>query len=338
MTTQKLLDELAEKEATATKIKLEATSQVNAIDKRVQDRIEELERAQRARAQAKREREAENERRIRDAEMKAREKVAEAEQARRAADRACEDAEKKAEQAKSSKKVAQRSLEALRPLAQKRIAIAALGAADATKGAEEYVQTVDEEETERHKRFEAHAVASKADVEKKHVDLQKAATDQVTIAEDRAASRARFRELCGLTRVRDHMLSSPEHYGGSDSARALMMSTVEEWSKLPGRQWPWREESGPALVTSHPHLEAKPGSDVYSSSMKYHPICLAVPWLGSDDPKAKQGPSRQIVSEEHIKTPLRPQKLPFGNHISSFQGFGTFGADKSKRQAPKSAR
>jgi hypothetical protein len=338
MATQKLLEELAEKEAQATEKELAATARVNEIEKHVQDRIEELASAQRARLQAECAHNAENDRRIRLAEMQARERVAEAEQARRVAARAAEDAERNAEAAQSSLQAAQRSLEALQRVAQRRIAIAEQGAALATRGAQAHMSLANAEAAERLKQFDAHVVALKADAEKKHANLHRAALDQVSLAEDRAASRARFRELCGLTRVRDHMLSSPEHYGSADNSQALMMSTVAEWSKQPGRHWPWKyESSGPTVIESHPHLEGKAGSDVFSSSMRYHPVCLGVPWLGADDPKAQTGPSRQILSEEHIKTPLRPQRLPFGESVSKFQGFGSFGTDSSKRQAPQSA-
>lgn len=338
MATQKLMDELSDREAEAAARQTAATARVNEIERRVQDRIEELKRAQRARAQAEHERKIENERRIHDAEMKARQIVIEAEEARRVADRAREDAERQAEQAEISMKAAQRSLEALRPLAQKRIAIAEHGVDAAKKGAQIHVSLVDVEAIRRDKEFEGHAAASKADVEKKQADLQKLALEQVTLAEGRAASRARFRELCGLTQVRDHMLTSPEHYGGSDDAQALMMKTVGEWSKHPGRHWPWTEEPGPAIVSAHPHLDAQSGSDLYSSSMRYHPVCLNIPWLGSDDPQAQLGPSRQILTEAHIKTPLRPKKLPFGEHVSKYQGLGSFGANATKRKAPQSAR
>jgi len=336
MATQKLLDELAEKEAEATKKRLAATAQVYEIEQRVQDRMKELACAQRARAQAEREREAANDRRIHDAENKARERVAEAEQARCLAKRLAEDAERHADAVRGSQKVAERSLETLRPLAQKRIAIAEHGTAEAMKVAQAHVGTADKEAKERLESFTAQADALQAEAAKKQADLQHAAMEQVSLAEDRAATRARSRELCGLTRARDHMLTSPHDYVSGDTAKSLMTSTVGEWSKHPGRQWPWKQVSGPTAM----ELDCTPGGDVHFSSMRYHPICLGSPWLGSDEPKSQtyNGPSRQMGRDEHIKTPLRPTRLPFGEHVSKFQGFGSFGVDSSKRKTPSSAR
>lgn len=331
---QKLLDELAKKEADATQKHLAVTAQLNETQRRVQDRMEELARARRARTHEERERKAENDRRIRDAEMKSRDRVEEVDQARKRAARACEDAEKRAEAAQSSMKAAQRSLQDLRTLAQKRIASAEKGTALAAEEYQAHVNMTDEEETKRIQDFETTAAALHTEAQKNREDLERAAMDSLERAADRAGSRARFRELVSLSVVRDHM---PQR---EVMAAELMQSVVNEFSQHPGKYWPWdRPLKGHELRTSsppiysQPHLDGKIGSDLFANSMRYHPVCLAMPWFGSDDPKAQSGPSRQMLSEEYIQTPPRPKSTPVGERVgktlpSKWQGFiKPFGAD-----------
>lgn len=334
----KLLDDVAEKEAKTLEAKLAATSRVNAIEARVQDAIERAARTQRGHVQAEREQHAANERAIKEAEAKARKAVCDAEQRRRSAQLAAQLAEEQASRALVEMRIAEEALEALTPCVEKVIEFVDRGASQSACMSEKVKDAVSRDTDLRRNEFQKHLTEFHADVSQRHEQLERESQDQISQAKERAESRTRFRELCGLTRVRDHMLhEAPHHYGNSSHAQNLMLRTVDEWKLHPGRQWPWCHHEGTladaaAGNEAQSQLEGDKGNDLLASSMRYHPVCLGIPWMPSAEPAAQPGPGRQVLTEKHVRAPLRPKPLPFGGHVSRFEGFGTFGAVSPQRK------